>query len=75
MSIWGDEEVEAEEKVDIVKKHVGKKEAKALRRKEENAAECEEKKVLDGENLPPSSSQEFEKLGMRYLHIQFIVNI
>ena len=64
VSIWGDEEAEAEEsEADTSKKHVGKKEAKELRRKEEIAAEREEKKVLDGENLPPSSSQEFEKLG------------
>ncbi|XP_023328574.1 protein RRP5 homolog isoform X2 [Eurytemora carolleeae] len=63
VSIWGDEEAEAEEsEADTSKKHVGKKEAKELRRKEEIAAEREEKKVLDGENLPPSSSQEFEKL-------------
>ena len=34
-----------------------------MRRKEEQEAESEEKKVLEGEHLPPQSIQEFEKLG------------
>ena len=38
-------------------------EAKAMRRQEEQEAESEEKKVLEGEHLPPQSIQEFEKLG------------
>jgi len=33
-----------------------------MRRKEEQEAESEEKKVLEGEHLPPQSIQEFEKL-------------
>jgi len=64
VSIWGEdaEEEEEQEEDGKAKKHLNKKEAKAMRRKEEQEAESEEKKVLEGEHLPPQSSQEFEKL-------------
>jgi len=61
VSIWGEDE-EDEDSDETPKKHVGKKEAKALRREEAAAAEVAEKKVVLGEHLPPQSAQEFEKL-------------
>jgi len=66
VSIWGDDESESEtEAVDGKKKdktRLSKKEARQLRKQEELDAVRQENKIVQGENLPPQSPEEFERV-------------